>query len=186
MGGITAGCRPRWRGASNSTSGGRILNYRLLFVLSMLVCLAVGPATIASAQTSQATSVEQTVWNLERDYWRYVQENDLKDYTELWHKDFLGWPSVSVVPVGKDHITDWIISQTSQGLTFKSGEFKPAKMRVTGDVAMAYYWMTFRWVDRDGKGDEHTIRVTHTWVRDGKSWQILGGMSSAMSSTPQK
>lgn len=34
----------------------------------------------------------------------------------LWHKDFLDWPSVTGVPLHKDHITDWITSQTSPGL----------------------------------------------------------------------
>ena len=168
-----------------------MLNYRLLLSLGLMACLFAGASVFASGQTPKTeakdqASTEQTVWNLERDYWRYVQENDLKNYTGLWHKDFLGWPSVSAVPVNKDHITDWITSQTSQGLTFNSIEFKPAKIQVTGDLVMAYYWMTFRWADRDGKGEEHTIRVTHTWVRDGMTWRILGGMSSAVPSTPQK
>jgi len=58
------------------------------------------------AVPSQASPDEQAIWNLERAYWRYVENNDLTAYRSLWHQDFLGWPSVSATPVRKDHITD--------------------------------------------------------------------------------
>ncbi len=98
-------------------------------------------------------------------------------YSNLWHNDFLGWPSVSAAPVRKDHITDWITSQTSKGLAFKAGELKPAAIQETGDVAMVYYWITFRWVDKDGKGEARTLRITHAWLKTGNDWRIIGGMS---------
>ncbi len=145
-----------------------------LFLMSLLLCLLVGASAIASAQTS---SNEEAVWKLEHDYWRYVEANDLTAYRNLWHASFLGWPSVSATPVSKEHITDWITSQTAKGLTFKTGTFKPAKIQVTGDIVVACYWITSAWLDKDGKGDPHTVRITHVWVRDGKDWHIIGGMS---------
>jgi len=36
---------------------------------------------------------------------------------------------------------------------------------------------TYKWLDKNGKGDARTIRVTHTWRKQGKTWQIIGGMS---------
>jgi uncharacterized protein DUF4440 len=111
---------------------------------------------------SQGSKDEQTLWNLEHAYWRYVQENDLSSYSDLWHKDFVGWPSVSATPVHKDHITDWITSQTSKGLTFKTGELKPAATQVTGDVAVVHYWITLQWLDKAGNGTASTLRITHT------------------------
>src|SRR5206468_13040713 len=106
---------------------------RHFFLSAALVALLViAEVALASdvAVSSQASKDEQTIWELERAYWRYVQENDLSAYSGLWHKDFLGWPSVSAAPVHKDHITDWITSQTSKGLAFKTGEFKPASFPV--------------------------------------------------------
>ena len=100
--------------------------------------------------SSEMSAEEQALWALERAYWQYVEKNDLAAYSNLWHQDFLGWPSVSSAPVGKDHITDWITSQTSKGLAFKAGEFKPAGIQVTGDVAFACYWITFKWSTRTG------------------------------------
>jgi ketosteroid isomerase-like protein len=143
-----------------------------------LIFTAVCFITITQQASSSAPSGdEQTLWNLEHAYWQYVEKNDLAAYSNLWHKDFLGWPSVSSAPVRKDHIIDWITSQTSKGLAFKAGELKPAEIQVTGDVAFTCYWITLSWVDKDGKGAPHTFRITHAWLRSGKDWQIIGGMS---------
>jgi ketosteroid isomerase-like protein len=89
----------------------------------------------------------------------------------------VGWPSVSAAPVHKDRITDWITSQTSKGLIFKTGEFKPAAIQATGDVAMVFYWITFRWLDKDGNGATSNLRITHAWLKTGNDWHIIGGMS---------
>lgn len=139
--------------------------YRIALALSVVACLLTGSFLGRSswAKPSQASDSEQTIWKLEHEYWRLVQANDLPAYRALWHKDFLGWPWVNTEPVRKDHITDWITSNTSKGLTFKSIELKPTGVQVTGDIAVAYYGMTYKWVDKDGKGAATTIRVTHHW-----------------------
>ena len=154
--------------------------YRMMLVP---VCLLAVASAISSGQTvqsqlsNQVSSTEQTIWKLEHAYWEYVQQNDLTAYLGLWHKDFLGWPAQNAAPAGKDHITDWITSQTAKGLAVKSVEFKPARIQVTGDLAVVCYWITFKWLDKDGKGDAHTLRITHMWLKDGKDWRIIGGMS---------
>jgi ketosteroid isomerase-like protein len=163
--------------------------YRMILVM---VCLWAGAAAIANGETAQsrtsdqASTNEQTVWNLEHDYWRYVEDNNLSAYLALWHKDFLGWPAQTAAPLGKDHITDWITPQTAKGLSLKSMEFKPARIQVTGDIVVACYWITLKWLDKDGKGDAHTLRITHMWLKDGKDWRIIGGMSMPESAPAQK
>ena len=148
-----------------------------LIIACMVFMLAGTMATSSLAAAPPPPDSGQAVWKLEHAYWRYVEKNDLSDYLRLWHKDFLGWPSVNATPVRKDHITDWITSQTSKGLTFKTVEFKPAALQVTGNIVVACYWVTYRWINHNGKGPTHTIRATHAWVRDGKEWRIIGGMS---------
>lgn len=156
---------------------------RMMLFLLLASFLAISLHQTAQAQASRD---EQTLWKLEHAYWNYVQDNDLPKYLSLWHKNFLGWPSVSAVPVHKDHITDWITTQTSKGLTFKRIEFKPAAIQVTGDVAVTSYWITFEWLDKDGTGSTHTLRVTHTLLRDGNDWHIIGGMSMPEGENPPK
>src|SRR5208283_1840903 len=108
----------------------KMLVNRRALVLGVMMSLVAGATAISSAQTtkSQASADEQKIWNLEHDYWRYVEDNNLSAYLALWHKDFLGWPAQTAAPVGKDHITDWITPQTAKGLALKSIEFKPAKI----------------------------------------------------------
>ena len=67
-------------------------------IFGCLLCLA------ERALPSESSPDEQTLWDLEHAYWHYVENNDLAAYSNLWHKDFLGWPSVSAAPVRKDHI----------------------------------------------------------------------------------
>jgi len=151
--------------------------------LTALATIALGSNTTTSPLGSKD---EQAIWNLEHSYWRYVETNDLTAYSNLWHKNFLGWPSVSSAPVRKDHITDWITSETSKGSTFKTLQFKSAAIQVSEGIAMACYWITFSWLDKNGKGPAHIVRITHAWLRTGDSWQIIGGMSMGEPETPQK
>jgi len=149
----------------------------ILMSFLALVC------TTAYAQDSRRD--EETLWKLEHDYWRYVEANDLAAYSKLWHKHFLGWPSVSAAPVRKDHITDWITSQTSKGLIFEGGGLKPAAVQVTGDMAMVCYRISLKWVDKDGNGPSQTVRITHAWRKTADEWQIIGGMSMPEAGSPK-
>lgn len=154
-------------------------------LIALLAPVAVATSSNPNIQ-SQGSKEEHAIWDLEHAYWHYVESNDLASYSNLWHKDFLGWPSVSAAPVHKDHITDWITSETAKGLKFKTHQLKPAAIQVTDDVAMACYWITFSWLDESDKGTSRTIRITHAWLRTGDSWRIIGGMSMPEPETPQK
>jgi ketosteroid isomerase-like protein len=152
-------------------------------LLFISVCLF---ATAAPALLSETSADEQTLWSLERAYWRYVENNDLAAYSDLFHKDFLGWPAISSVPLRKDHITDWITFNTRNGGTFKTWEFKPAAIQVIGNVAFVCYWITFNWLDVETSGPPRTLRITHAWLRSGKDWRIIGGMSTPEVENPSK
>lgn len=144
-------------------------------MLGIYACLLVVCPLVSAAPP--ASKSEQTIWDLEHSYWKYVQQNDLSAYLQLWHKDFLGWPSVNDAPVHKDHITDWITSQTGKGLSFQLIEFQPAAIQSSPDLVVVCYWVTSKWVDKAGASAERTLRITHTWIKDGTDWKIIGGMS---------
>ena len=166
--GTLAGMTARDRGDT------KMRHYRKALWQRMILSLFVGALPLSGARTIQAegSANERALWKLEQDYWRYVQENDLAAYSTLWHERFLGWPSVSPVPVHKDHITDWITAQTSKGLKFISVDFKPAAIQVTGDVAVYFIFYNFCRIHQ-------TLRVTpaieagvsdHIWSLD----EIIG------------
>jgi uncharacterized protein DUF4440 len=134
---------------------------------------------------AQQSVEEQAVWKLEHAYWEDVKLLDLRNYRELWHPNFVGWPSISLRPVRKDHITDWITENTSKGLHLESYSLRPAAIQGTENLVVDHYWLTMIWSDRDHRGNPNTIRITHTWIRVGKGWQIIGGMSAPEPNAPE-
>jgi ketosteroid isomerase-like protein len=145
----------------------------MLKVIPFLLTLA----TAAFAQDS--ANQEAQVWNLEKAYWEYVKTNDLEKYRALWHEDFVGWPFVSSAPVRKDHITDWITSNTSKGVKLQSYSIEQLAIHVTGDVAIDHYRIKAKWANNEGaEVRTDAFRITHTWIRTHDNWQIIGGMSA--------
>jgi ketosteroid isomerase-like protein len=121
----------------------------------------------------------EKVWSLETAYWDYVKANELEKYRTLWHPDFLGWPSVSPAPLGKDHVTDWIAAHSSKGERLQSFELERLAVQVTGGLATTTYRVRLTWATNKGAGQPSTIRIIHTWLRGaGDNWQIISGMSA--------
>jgi hypothetical protein len=50
-------------------------------------------------------------------------------------------------------------------------------------VVVTHYWITDRWVDKNGVGTAQPSRITHTWIRTSGGWQIISGMSAEMAKT---
>ena len=133
----------------------------------------------ATAFARDSAKDEAQVWSLEKAYWEYVKANDLEKYRTLWNENFLGWPYISSAPTRKDHITDWITANTSKGVKLQSYAIEPLAIQVTGDVAINHYRINAAWTNGEGgKVRTDRLRVTHTWIRTGGTWQIIGGMSS--------
>jgi ketosteroid isomerase-like protein len=142
---------------------------------------------LTAAAFGQNSAKDQTqIWELEKAYWEYVKANDLEKYRALWHENFVGWPFVSTAPVRKDHITDWITSNTSKGIKLQSYSIEQLAIQVTGDIAINYYRINATWADStrpEGRTDR--LRITHTLIRTHGTWQIIGGMSSPLNATGQ-
>jgi ketosteroid isomerase-like protein len=136
-------------------------------------------ALTAAAFAEDSAKDEAQIWNLEKAYWEYVKANDLEKYRALWHDDFVGWPFVSAAPVRKDQITDWITNNTSKGLKLQSYSIEQLAVRVTRDIAINHYQIKANWAKSDGEAVRtDALRITHTWIRTGDTFQIIGGMSA--------
>ncbi len=143
-------------------------------LVAVLLLLSVCPAF------ARQSLDETAVWKLEHSYWDYVKAADLERYRSLWHPDFVGWPSSSATPAGKNHITDWITNSQKKGLHLDSYTLKPAASQATDNLVVTHYWITDRWVDKKGVGKAETSRITHTWIRIPGGWQIISGMSAVV------
>ena len=121
-----------------------------------------------------------------RDRLGYVKANDLEKYRVLWHESFVGWPFVSSAPVRKDHITDWITANTSKGIKLQSYSIEQLAIHVTGKIAINYYRIRANWANDEGtEAKTDTLRIMHTWIRAGATWQIIGGMSAPLNANGQ-
>lgn len=125
---------------------------------------------------------EAAVWKLEEDYWTYVKAQDLDSYRTLWDERFVGWPSFSALPLGKDRIGEWIPPLHQDPSKKLDYELKREAVRSFGDVVVAHY--LYRTIHRDAKSGNVVdqgkwTRITHTWQRRGESFQIVTGMSAS-------
>ena len=146
---------------------------RVLILLFVALCAAM-PAL------SQQSDNEKAVWKLETTYWEDVKALDLDSYKSLWHENFVGWPYVSSQPVRKNHITAWITAYTDKGLRLQWFSLQQAASQSTGETVVTHYWLTAFWADGAGHGEPATTRVTHTWIKTAKGWQIISGMSATV------
>lgn len=147
--------------------------------VSILCAFALSVLVVPVPAAAQQTSSEKQVWRLEHAYWGYVKAVDLKGYRDLWNANFVGWPSGSLDPVRKSHITDWITQETNQGTRLKSYQLKFAASQSFGNnLVVDYYWATVVWSGKSGDTPPETVRMMHTWMRVGNRWQIIDGMAA--------
>jgi len=149
---------------------------RAALLFSLLLCLV-------NLSTAQDLSPRQKeVWQMEETYWKDLQTTNFTHYMTLWHEDFLGWPSFSPHPVNKDGIADSLPTSMSGVLSY---EFLEKAVRVTGEVGITQYAVKFTRTIPGGQIESRVSRITHTWLKTKNTWQIIGGMSSLVSSSVQ-
>ncbi len=145
-------------------------------LLAALACAAAAPLRAATDLTPD----EKAVWQLEERYWVCVAKSDLEGYKTLWDERFVGWPSFSAAPLGKERIGEWIPPLHADPEQKFGYTLEPKAVRSFGEVVVVHYLVTERWVK--AKTGEVTrtesARITHTWKRAGTGWVIVTGMSS--------
>ncbi len=146
----------------------------------LAVLLMLCPFETASAQTSNIAEV----WELEAAYWEYVQSGDVDSYLTLWHEDFIGWPCAAGLdshPAGKSTIGDWVrrIRDEEPRFTY---DLQQEGAEDFGTVVVVHYRtpMTYEYPDGRVVGKDQSYKFTHTWMRVGSDWQIVGGMCAPL------
>jgi ketosteroid isomerase-like protein len=151
---------------------------RRTIVFMGTIVLFIATMSAAPPAHAQQSDDEKAVWKLETAYWEDVKTLDLKSYMTLWHENVIGWPFVNSQPARIDHIADWITRYTDKGLRLQWFSIQQAASQSTGDVVVTHFWVTSFWADKAGRGEPSTSRITHTWIKTAKGWQIIGGMSA--------
>jgi ketosteroid isomerase-like protein len=152
----------------------------------MCVCaLTVGVASLIGLHrltlaSTQSRGVSE-VWALEDDYWRYVKAGDVKSYVKLWHEQFIGWPCDQEHPKRKSAIGDWVREIRDKKIKVASDLTREGAQDF-GDVVVVHYRFTRVDTYPDGRveGRGKLSKITHTWMRAGNTWQIIGGMCGGL------
>jgi len=132
----------------------------------------------ANEAAPTAQEIKNQVWDLEKNYWKYVKQNDLKSYLTLWDENFIGYPGNNKI-TGKDHITEWITDMYKDKSRKFSYELTRKTENVFGEIVIALYDVTQTWTNEKGTVVEKTTsKITHTWRKTDKGWLIIGGMGA--------
>lgn len=129
--------------------------------------------------TMTKENIENQAWQMEEQYWDYVEKIDTAAYRKLWHDDFIGYPSFGDGVSNKSKITAWIpeLHQDSS-LTFSYKLYKRA-VNAIDDVVIVFYDADEIWTDKENKiVRKETYKFTHTWKKYKDNWVILGGMAA--------
>lgn len=157
------------------------MSRKIIVSLLLLIAASANPATGHAASAGTDSNSLSRVWQLEGDYWRYVKAGDAESFKSLWHEDFIGWPCGQAQPKRKASIGDWVRNirekhiQVASTLTREGAED-------FGNVVVVYYRITRVDTYPDGKveGKGRESKITHTWMKVGDSWLIIGGMCGTL------
>lgn len=141
-----------------------------------------------STVTPPAADAEQNiaeVWAREDAYWRYVKAGDVENYVSLWHENFIGWPCGQDQPTGKAGIGGWVRKVRDEGIDVDY-ELTHEGASDFGNSVVAHYSFTLVDTYPDGRveGVGRRHKITHTWMRVGDTWQIIGGMCGDLPPAP--
>ncbi|MBU4200270.1 MAG: nuclear transport factor 2 family protein [Verrucomicrobia bacterium] len=89
---------------------------------------------------------------------------------------FLGWPGAVPHPIDREESARFMkqLVPKHNSCTFK---IERAGIRLLGEVALTQYIIHVNFSETAGVKKTQSSRITHTWVKDGACWKLLGGMS---------
>ena len=147
-------------------------------IAAVMAALMIGAL---AARFAPRTSDIDEVWAMEDTYWRYVKAGDVEKYRTLWNDGFRGWPCHTEHPAGKSTIAEWVQEIRDGKITFDYKLTREGASNV-GGVVVVFYKTPMIWKYADGRVDGRTElwrKFTHTWMKVGGKWQIIGGMCGA-------
>ena len=119
---------------------------------------------------------EEKIWSLEKEYISYFKEANHKAILSFYHPLFLGWPDSELHPTDKEGAAKYLVEKYPEPIQVVF-EFKREGIRILNNIAITHYLLNSSWINDEGVKQTSESRMTHTWIKDGSEWKILGGMS---------
>jgi quercetin dioxygenase-like cupin family protein/ketosteroid isomerase-like protein len=135
-----------------------------------------GPADFHFVDCATPTNAEaELLWRLEERYITAHVEADHQTILSLWDEEFLGWPSRLGEPSGKAGGAEYLAEFFPTPMPL-APRIERLGIRFTENVAMLFFRLHWGGAVESGSSTTATTRLTHTWVKRGSEWRILGGM----------
>jgi hypothetical protein len=146
----------------------------------LLLAVACGlPPADSESWAEVSAGVAEHIWQLEEAYNNGYLAADHPAILELLDDGFLGWPGGEPVPADREAMAHYLERRYARPGTWTITVERQG-IEVQRDVAVNHYTVHSRWIDAAGVERMRSSKVTHTWVREGAAWRILGGMSAPL------
>lgn len=98
----------------------------------------------------------------------------------------LGWSCSWTHPQGKAVVGSWVREVRDKHIKVTS-KITREGAEDFGDVVIVHYRASEVYTYPDGhtERDGEEVRITHTWMRTGNTWQIIGGMCVSLLENPK-
>ncbi len=150
----------------------------LATIILIFIFFSSSKAYSATPDTNnRRNTAEEEIWVLEEAYFTNLYKANYVGVLGVVHDQFLGWPGATVPqPITKEESARFMRQLISKP-TSCTLKIERAGIRLLADVALTQYTLHVNCVDTAGVTKTQISRITHTWVKEGVCWKLLGGMS---------
>lgn len=153
---------------------------RIVILAAAVVALVSGSSAMGQSApehgSAEWNAARDTIWAKELAIYAGRSRGDLTAYQANTARNYLAWPPFNAVPQGNDGLQ--ATGRKLAGQTREKLAMVFIDLALNGSTAVVYY-STHRTMRADGTPSDEHFEVTHTWVRDGDAWKVIGGMARA-------
>ncbi len=150
------------------------LKNTILLIFVLFSCSQAWSAT--EEPGNRRDTVEGNIWASEEAYFANLYKANYDEVLVLVDDQFLGWPGGLPQPIGREESARFM-KQLIPKPTSCTIRIERAGIRVLGTVALTQYTLHINCSDPTDASKTQSSRITHTWVKEGAGWKLLGGMS---------
>lgn len=147
-----------------------------IFLLLILCVLGSLSGCTTMTTKNHAVADEEEIWALENTYFSNLYKADYDGVLSLVDSRFLGWPDGHDTPVDYNESARFMRNLVTSPIPCTIVIDRKG-IRIWGDTALTQYVIHVTLSGKDGTTMVKSSEITHTWIREGARWKLLGGMN---------
>jgi len=148
----------------------------VMIILALMMVFPFHPYATSVDTTGKKETTQDEIWSLEEAYFTHLYQANYEGVLALVHSAFLGWPGSVPQPLSKEESARFM-KQLIARPSSCSLRIERAGIRILKDIVLTQYILHARCGSMPGAAKTVSSRITHTWVKEGDRWALLGGMS---------